>query len=80
MCAPVETSVERARQEISLLREYRTRLIADVVTGKLDVREAALRLPDEPGEPESPDEAESEIDMEEVAADDLEGAPEEAGA
>ena len=32
--------------EIELLREYRTRLIADVVTGKLDVREAAANLPD----------------------------------
>ena len=30
------------------VEEYRTRLIADVVTGKLDVREAAARLPDEP--------------------------------
>jgi type I restriction enzyme S subunit len=30
--------VSRAQREISLLREYRTRLIADVVTGKLDVR------------------------------------------
>lgn len=29
---------ERAFHEIGLLREYRTRLIADVVTGKLDVR------------------------------------------
>ena len=28
-------------------REYRTRLVADVVTGKLDVREAPERLPDE---------------------------------
>jgi len=36
--------------EIDLLREYRTRLIADVVTGKLDVRQAAARLPDEPEE------------------------------
>ncbi len=36
-----------AHREIALLREYRTRLIADVVTGKLDVREAAARLPDE---------------------------------
>ena len=31
---------------ISLLAEYRTRLIADVVTGKLDVLEAADSLPD----------------------------------
>ena len=35
------------QREIDLLREYRTRLIADVVTGKLDVREAAAKLPEE---------------------------------
>jgi type I restriction enzyme S subunit len=34
-------------REITLLREYRTRLVADVVTGKLDVRDAALSLPEE---------------------------------
>ncbi|AKB74647.1 Type I restriction-modification system, specificity subunit S [Methanosarcina lacustris Z-7289] len=39
--------IGRAHREISLLREYRTRLIADVVTGKLDVREAAANLPEE---------------------------------
>ncbi|MYA40704.1 MAG: restriction endonuclease subunit S [Gemmatimonadetes bacterium] len=33
-------------RQIDLLREYRTRLIADVVTGKLDVREAAAKLPE----------------------------------
>ena len=37
----------RANRQIELLQEYRTRLIADVVTGKLDVREAAAQLPDE---------------------------------
>lgn len=37
-----------AERQICLLREYRTRLISDVVTGKLDVREAAKRLPDDP--------------------------------
>ena len=36
---------DRARREIDLLRELRARLIADVVTGKLDVREAAADLP-----------------------------------
>ncbi len=39
--------------EIDLMREYRTRLIADVVTGKVDVRAAAASLPaefDEPGD------------------------------
>ena len=45
-------AIERACQEIELFREYRTRLIADVVTGKLDVREVANQLPDEPEGPE----------------------------
>ncbi len=45
--APVNTATSRLEREIELLREYRTRLVADVVTGKLDVREAALHLPDE---------------------------------
>ena len=39
--------IAHAESEISLTREYRTRLIADVVTGKVDVREAAAALPDE---------------------------------
>jgi type I restriction enzyme S subunit len=38
------TDTER---EITLLREYRIRLIADVVTGKLDVREVAAGLSEE---------------------------------
>lgn len=36
-----DIAIERAQQQIDLLREYRARLIADVVTGKLDVRAAA---------------------------------------
>ena len=38
------TAIGRAEREIELLREYRTRLVADVVTGKLDVRSAATGL------------------------------------
>ena len=34
-------AIGRQHEEIDLLQEYRTRLIADVVTGKLDVRERA---------------------------------------
>jgi type I restriction enzyme S subunit len=37
---------------IELVREYRTRLVTDVVTGKLDVRPAARDLPSEPLAPE----------------------------
>ena len=43
----LRNAIARARRQVELLQEYRTRLIADVVTGKLDVREAAARLPDE---------------------------------
>jgi type I restriction enzyme S subunit len=38
---------DRLQREIALLREYRTRLVADIMTGELDVREVATRLPDE---------------------------------
>ena len=43
----IALSIERLRRQISSLREYRVRLIADVITGQLDVREAAARLPDQ---------------------------------
>ena len=39
-------------RQIALLREYRTRLIADVVTGTIDVREATARPPK--GESDNP--------------------------
>jgi len=52
-----------------LLREYRTRLIADVVTGKLDIREAASTLPRDPDDLEMLDGAQS------VASDDEEVPP-----
>ena len=46
----VNQTINAARRQIELLREYRTRLISDVVTGKLDVRAAAANLPDESDE------------------------------
>ncbi len=49
--ANITRAIARANREIKLLREYRTRLIADVVTGKLDVRNAAARLSDETAAP-----------------------------
>ena len=48
--AGIDAAVDRTRRQIDLFQEYRTRLIADVVTGKLDVREAASQLPDESDE------------------------------
>jgi type I restriction enzyme S subunit len=41
------TAIARTEREIALMQEYRTRLTADIVTGKLDVREAAAKLPEE---------------------------------
>lgn len=43
--AGLVTAISRLNREIDLLREYRTRLVADVVTGKVDVREADAALP-----------------------------------
>ena len=76
----IERGGEHAQREISLLLEYRTRLIADVVTGKLDVREAALLLLDEPEEPKLFEEQDAMIDAEEEPGDDLDSIPEEADA
>jgi type I restriction enzyme S subunit len=45
--SPLTNALSRLQREIELLREFRTRLVSDVVTGKLDVREAAVRLSDE---------------------------------
>ena len=45
--ADIDAAIDHARREIELLGEYRTRLIADVVTGQVDVREVADDLPDE---------------------------------
>ena len=44
---PLSKAIARLERENDLLREYRTRLVAAVVTGKLDVRVAATRLSDE---------------------------------
>ena len=50
--ASLDHKTAGAQRRIDLFREYRTRLIADVVTGKVDVREAAAKLPEESDQPE----------------------------
>jgi type I restriction enzyme S subunit len=66
--ASLDAVITRAEREIDLLREYRSRLVADVVTGKLDVREAAAKLPVEEQaiEPEEPVEDDSEMIEDEI--------------
>lgn len=76
----LDRTIGDAVREIDLLREYRTRLIADVVTGKLDVREAAARLPDETEDTDSLDDFEAESVDEEAATDSLEDTLEDAEA
>ena len=46
--AALDAAIARTRRQRELVAEYRTRLVADVATGKLDVREAARRLPAHP--------------------------------
>jgi type I restriction enzyme S subunit len=75
--AGVDRAISTAESEIMLLREYRTRLIADVVTGKCDVRDAAARLPREAQELEPLDETEAEGDADEVNAADTDEVLEE---
>ena len=71
---------DHANREVSLLREYRTRLITDVVTGKLDVREAAATLPEvEPREAED-DPDDTLGSYAEAGNDELNAVPEEAQA
>ncbi len=43
--AAIDTTLQRIEREVDLMLEYRTRLVTDVVTGKLDIREAAKNLP-----------------------------------
>lgn len=67
-----------AQKEIDLLLEFRTRLIADVVTGKFDVRAAAAALPDEADEPailddvDAPADAEADVPLE-IGVEDADG-------
>ncbi|MGP0058438.1 MAG: restriction endonuclease subunit S [Beijerinckiaceae bacterium] len=72
----VDATIDAANREIALVQEFRTRLIADVVTGKLDVRAAAASLPENtefepieelPGD-EDLEEAINDSENEEVAA------------
>ena len=61
------TAIARTEREIALMQEYRTRLTADIVTGKLDVREAAAKLPEQVDEEASDSEIpEDETELEEA--------------
>ena len=63
---PLDIAAMQAEQEIALVREYRTRLIADIVTGQLDVREAVKGLPVEDGDDGESVDAPDEVDEAEI--------------
>ncbi|MCL2523861.1 MAG: restriction endonuclease subunit S [Betaproteobacteria bacterium] len=66
-CQPLDEAIARANDEITLIREYRDRLIADAVTGQVDVR----------GWQPGPDDAVSDTDLAALGDDDAEPADEE---
>ena len=73
-------AIDAAHREINLLREYRTRLIADVVTGKLDVRD--VKVPDDetdvpPEELENIDDVEATDESDDAAEGNSESGAEE---
>ena len=68
--AALTTAIARTEREIALMQEYRTRLTADLVTGKLDVREAAAQLPAPPVE--TAVETETDEPLEETETEEIE--------
>jgi len=62
-CTIIEKLKGKLNDEIALLTEYRTCLISDVVTGKVDVRGVAIGNIAEEVELENADEDDSEIDL-----------------
>lgn len=67
--AEFDAAIHKVQSEIKFIQEFRTRLIADVVTGQLDVRAMAANLP-EIAKADVPDDLRGEDDLDE-GADDL---------
>lgn len=63
----LQNAIARVEREINLIREFRTRLIADVVTGKLDVRTVAAALPPESEENDIPEVDDDTVEDAELA-------------
>ena len=74
--AELNAAINLANGEIALIQEFRTRMIADVVTGKFDVRALAASMPettsyamiDDLSEDEDLDDLPVDTDTEEAAA------------
>ena len=72
----IDAAAARTRREIKLLREYQTRLISDAVTGKINVRKAAEKLPNETKKYESFGNADDAMTDDDDATEDLHVVPE----
>ena len=66
----LDMAIAGTEREVRLLDEYRTRLVSDVVTGKLDVREAAARLQDQTDDTGSSAESDASVEIDANTADD----------
>jgi type I restriction enzyme S subunit len=72
----ITTASQLIEREITLIQDFRTRIVADVVTGKLDVRALAATLPEtanqdltfDLAEDEDLDDLPEDADTEEAAA------------
>ena len=61
----LDSAIDTASRETELIEAYRITLVADVVTGKVDVRDAAAHLPNEIDEELALDDIESLVEDEE---------------
>ena len=66
--ATIDTAISRAEREIDLMREYRDRLIADVITGKIDVR--GIEVPEIAEDHLALDECSDSVDVDDAGGDD----------
>jgi len=64
--AEFNQAVEKINSEIRLIGEYRERLIADVVTGKLDVRHIEISSSAEELSPDDAEEVEEDLEQDDV--------------
>lgn len=67
-----DASIEQTIKEIDLLKEYQNSLVADVVTGKIDVRSLAATLPDIKVEEELEEDEHLEDDQDPIIEEDYE--------
>ena len=64
----INSYIKSIQAQVSLLQEYRTRLVADVVTGQIDVRH--ITIPNYETVPETIDQPETTEDDSTISAED----------